>query len=51
MLRISWTEIVTNQEMFNIANTKLTFFEGLRKRGQVFHGHLRKGGITFNRMI
>ena len=42
MLRISWTEHVTNEEVFNRANTKPTLLDGL-----AFHGHLvRKGGIT-----
>ena len=48
MLRISWTEHVTNEEVFNRANTKPTLLDGLLKRRLAFHGHLvRKGGITF----
>ena len=47
MLRISWTEHVTNEEVFNRANTKPTLLDGLLKRRLAFHGHLvRKGGIT-----
>ena len=52
MLRISWTEHVTNEEVFNRVNTKPTLLDGLLKRRQVFHGHLvRKGGITLDLMI
>ena len=48
MLRISWTEHVTN-EVFNRANTKPTLLDGLLKRRLAFHGHLvRKGGITLD---
>ena len=44
MLRISWTEHVTNEEVFTRANTKPTLLDGLLK---AFHGHLvRKDGIT-----
>ena len=47
MLRISWTEHVTNEEVFNRANTKPTLLDGLLKRRLAFHGHLvRKCGIT-----
>ena len=31
MLRISWTEHVTNEEVFNMANTKPTLLDGLLK--------------------
>ena len=52
MLRISWTEHVTNEEVFNRANTKPTLLDGLLKRRLAFHGHLvRKDGITFDLMI
>ena len=52
MLRISWTEHATNEEVFNRANTKPTLLDGLLKRRLAFHGHLvRKGGITFDLMI
>ena len=52
MLRISWTEHVTNEEVFNRANTKPTLFDELLKRRLAFHGHLvRKGGITLDLMI
>ena len=52
MLRISWTEHVTNEEVFNRANTKPTLLDGLLKRRLAFHGHLvRKGGITLDLMI
>ena len=52
MLRISWTEHVTNDEVFNRANTKPTLLDGLFKRRLAFHGHLvRKGGITLDLMI
>ena len=49
---ISWTEHVTNEEMFNRANTKPTLLDGLLKRRLAFHGHLvRKDGITLDLMI
>ena len=52
MLRISWTEYVTNEEVFNSANTKPTLLDGLLKRRLAFHGHLvRKGGIILDLMI
>ena len=52
MLRISWTEHVTNEEVFNRANTKPTLLDELLKRRLAFHGHLvRKGGITLDLMI
>ena len=52
MLRISWTEHVTNEEVFTRANTKPTLVDGLLKRRLAFHGHLvRKGGITLDPMI
>ena len=52
MLRISWTEHVTNDEVFSRANTKPTLLDGLLKRRLAFHGHLvRKGGITLDLMI
>ena len=52
MLRISWTEHVTNEEVFNRANTKPTLLDGLLKRRLAFHGHLvRKGVITLDLMI
>ena len=52
MLRISWTEHVTNEEVFNRANTKPTLLDGLLKKRLAFHGHLvRKGGITLDLMI
>ena len=53
MPRISWTEHVTNEEVFNRANTKPTVLDGLlNKRRLAFHGHLvRKGGITLDLMI
>ena len=52
MLRISWTEHVTNEEVFNRANTTPTLLDGLLKRRLAFHGHLvRKGGITLDLMI
>ena len=52
MLRISWTEHVTNEEVFNRANTKPTLLDGLLKRRLAFHGHLvRKDGITLDLMI
>ena len=52
MLRISWTEHVTNEDVFNRANTKLTLLDGFLKRRMAFHGHLvRKDGITLDLMI
>ena len=52
MMRISWTEHVTNEEVFNRANTKPTLLDGLLKRRLAFHGHLvRKDGITLHLMI
>ena len=52
MLRISWTEHDTNEEVFNRDNTKPTLLDGLLKRRLAFHGHLvRKGGITLDLMI
>ena len=52
MLRISWTEHVTNEEVFNRANTNPTLLDGLLKRRLAFHGHLvRKDGITLDLMI
>ena len=52
MLRISWTEHVTNEEVFNRANTKPTLLDGLLKRRLAFHGHLvRKDGIILDLMI
>ena len=52
MLRISWTEHVTNEEVFHRANTKTTLLDGLLKRRLAFLGHLaRKGGITLDLMI
>ena len=52
MLRISWTEHVTNEEVFNRANSKPTLLDGLLKRRLAFHGHLvRKGGITLDLVI
>ena len=52
MLRISWTEHVTNEEVFNRANTKRTLLDELLKRRVAFHGHLvRKCGITLDLMI
>ena len=51
MLRISWTEHVTNEEVCNRANTKPTLLDGLKRR-LAFHGHLvRKDGITLDLMI
>ena len=51
-LRISWTEHVTNEEVFNRANTKPTLLDGLLKRRLAYHGHLvRKDGITLDLMI
>ncbi len=52
MLRISWTERVTNEEMFNRAKTKPTLLDGLLKRRLVFQAHIvRKDGITLDLMI
>ena len=52
MLRISWTEHVTNEEVFNRANTKPTLLDGLLKRRLAFHGHLvRTGGVTLDLMM
>ena len=52
MLCISWTEHVTNEEVFNRANTKPTLLDGLLKRRLTFHGDLvRKCGITLDLMI
>ena len=52
MLRISWTEHVTNEEVFNRANTKPTLLDGLLKIRLAFHGHIvRKCGITLDLMI
>ena len=52
MLRISWTEHITNEEVFNRANTKSTHLDGLLKRRLAFHGHLvRTDGITLDLMI
>ena len=43
---------VTNEEVFNRANTKPTLLDGLLKRRLAFHGHLvRKDGITLDLMI
>ena len=36
MLHISWTEHVTNEEVFNRANTKPTLLDGLVKRRLAF---------------
>ena len=46
-------EHVTNEEVFNMVNTKPTLLDGLLiKRRLAFHGHLvRKGGITLDLMI
>ena len=50
--RISWTDHVTNEEVFNRANTKPTLLDELLKKRLAFHGHLvRKGGITLDLMI
>ena len=52
VMRISGTEHVTNEEVFNRANTKSTLLDGLLKRRLAFHGHLvRKSGITLDLMI
>ena len=52
MLRISWTEHVTNEEVFNMAYTKPTLLDEIPIRRLAFHGHLvRKGGITLDLMI
>ena len=52
MLRISWTEYVTNEEVFNMAYTKPTLLDEILIRRLAFHGHLvRKGGITLDLMI
>ena len=52
MRRISWTEHVTNEEVFNRANTNPILMYVLLKRRLAFHGHLvRKGGITIDLMI
>ena len=52
VMRISGTEHVTNEEVFNRANTKPTLLDGLLKRLLAFHGHLvRKSGITLDLMI
>ena len=52
MLRIAWTEHVTNEWAFNRANIKPTLLDGFLKRRLAFHGHLaRKGVITFDLMI
>ena len=40
MLRISWMEHVTYDEVFNKANTKSTLLDGLLKRKLAFHGHV-----------
>ena len=52
MLRIAWTEHVTNEGVFNKANTKPTLLDGLLKRRLASHGQLvRKRGITLDLMI
>ena len=52
MLRISWTEHVTNEEVFNRANTKPILLNGLLKSRLAFHGNLeRRWGITLDLMI
>ncbi len=52
MLRIPWTEMYTNDEVFNMANTKPTLLDGFLKRRLASHGHLvRKCGITLDLMI
>ena len=53
MLRISWTEHVTNVRcLINMANTKPTLLDGLLKRRLAFHGRLvRKGGNTLDLKI
>ena len=52
MLRISWTEHVTNEEVFNRASTKPTLIDGLIKRRLACHGHLvTKGCITLDLII
>ena len=51
-LKILIPEHVTNEEVFNRANTKPTLVDGLLKRRLAFHGHLVwKGGITLDLMI
>ena len=37
---ISWTEQVTNEEVFNKANSKPTLLDALLNRRLAFHGHL-----------
>ena len=45
-------EHVTNEEVFNMANTKSTILDGLIKRRLAVHGYLvPKGGITLDLMI
>ena len=39
---ISWTEQVTNEEVFNKANSKPTLRDGLLNRRLAFHGHLER---------
>ena len=52
LLCISRTEHVTNEDVFNMANTKPTLLDALHKRQLAVHGHLvRKGNITFDLMI
>ena len=53
MLCIPWTEHVTSEEVFNMANTKPTsLMDYLNGDSMAFHGHLvRKGGITLDLMI
>ena len=44
--------MVTNEEVFNMANTTPTLLDGIHERRLAFHGHLvRKGGITLDLMI
>ena len=51
MLCISWTEHVTNEEVFKRANTKPTLLDGLLKRRLAFHGHIvTTRGITLDLM-
>ena len=52
MRRISWTEHVTNEEVFNTTNTKSIIIDILIQRRPAFRDHLvRIGGITCDLMI
>jgi hypothetical protein len=51
ILKISWTEKISNQEMLEMANTERSLIKTMRIRQMRFMGHVyRKGGIEQLRM-